>query len=699
MDITAFIHWDNDEDNILTKKNNKAKNHLGNLVTNNKFDTNDYSYMVQFIESHGTLKNLDLITKLLNDNSYIDKKLICDTLPTYFRLKTNKIKTNKNIWRNLSKLQSIKLTSEQLEGGKKFIKFIKNSRKVTFGLYGYAGTGKTTSTVEIIAYLIKNNFIKSVVFTAPTNKAVNVIKAKFRTLLKDIYEALYPLIKLKKDFDFENILDKLYIDKIKIDFITIHRLLEFKMDYNSDGGLIFMKNQCGKKKSSLLREYEIVVIDECSMIPMDLLDSIFQDIRNIGLSKSTLSNRMKIPKILFTGDPAQLPPVNETQSFIFLKNQDELTIDEYASKMHNSSIVSLTSDIDDIIQEKRKKLIDDILNIELFTLKKVVRSKIDNVTNFCYEIRKWVNGENDNPNFGDFHNKKGIKIYKYIQSTSKTDTKWFRKCLKYITKEKSSIILTWTNKQTDLYNEFIRRKIFGNEKLEKYVVGDILMLTEFYCLDSNTNNKSNDYDFCEKDDTNKFYTSDQIIVLKTKKKVQILKPFVFTSNKSIRKIKKYLLIENNCRQIINLINNLIAKKQYKYWKLTVNKIGEPVNTNHDIKVLLDSELEDYKKIKDEISGCILKFSTKVLEDFKDIAKQIETLVIKPLWKQWHEVFVMPFANVNYGYSITCHKGQGSNFYNVFVDIDDIGKNGNINEVKKCIYTAITRTINKLYILI
>ena len=42
--------------------------------------------------------------------------------------------------------------------------------------------------------------------------------------------------------------------------------------------------------------------------------------------------------------------------------------------------------------------------------------------------------------------------------------------------------------------------------------------------------------------------------------------------------------------------------------------------------------------------------------------------------------IQPFANVNYGYAITCHKGQGSNFYNVFVDIEDIVKNNKEEEI-------------------
>ena len=687
MNLESYVKYEVNDKSTQSIQSNTlqiAKKHLGQLVSDNRLDLKYFELINEFINNI-TLKNADSILSLLNNNEYIDLKKIIDSIKILFRLnKSSKLSIKKTVWKGLKNISHIKLTDEQLKCGKKLLKFIKNSNETTFGLYGYAGTGKTTTTVEIISYLIKNGFIKSVVFTAPTNKAVNVIKSKFRIHLKDIYEKYYS-VKLDKDFDFENILDKLYTDNIKIDFITIHRLLEFKIDYNSDGGLIFIRNNCikqSKKKSSLMNQYEIVIIDECSMIPMDLLDVIFNEIRKLNNS----------PKVVFTGDPAQLPPVNETQSFIFLKNPEELTLDEYVSKMHSSSVVSITSDIDDILEEKRSNFIKDIMNMKTFTLKKVVRSKIDNVTNFCYEIRRWVNNEEQNPDLQSFNNKKGIKIYDYLDNIIKTKTKWFKNCVKNIKKGKSSIILTWTNKQSDLYNSIIRKKMFGGDILDKYVIGDILMLTEFYCLDNYQDNEYNEYN---EESNNKLYTSDQIIVICTKKCYHQIKNFEFMTNTSIRKIKKTLCIEQKLRQLINIINSIIKNRKYQYWKLDVKKIGD--NDEHTIKVLCDHVVEDYNKLKENISINIINFSKQLLGDCSE--KQIENLILKPLWKQWHEIFISPFANVNYGYSITCHKGQGSNFFNVYVDIHDISKNGNFNEVKKCIYTAVTRTVNKLYMLV
>ena len=78
---------------------------------------------------------------------------------------------------------------------------------------------------------------------------------------------------------------------------------------------------------------------------------------------------------------------------------------------------------------------------------------------------------------------------------------------------------------------------------------------------------------------------------------------------------------------------------------------------------------------------------------------MEKHVVKQLWKNWNKVFVEPYASVNYGYSITCHKAQGSSFHDVYVDLDDILVNTKTKEAKKCAYTAVTRTSNELNVLV
>ena len=73
--------------------------------------------------------------------------------------------------------------------------------------------------------------------------------------------------------------------------------------------------------------------------------------------------------------------------------------------------------------------------------------------------------------------------------------------------------------------------------------------------------------------------------------------------------------------------------------------------------------------------------------------------INTLYKNWQNSVIEKFAQLNYGYSITVHKSQGSTFTNVFIDILDILSNNNNEETSKCLYTAITRSSNKLILLI
>jgi ATP-dependent exoDNAse (exonuclease V) alpha subunit len=117
-------------------------------------------------------------------------------------------------------------------------------------------------------------------------------------------------------------------------------------------------------------------------------------------------------------------------------------------------------------------------------------------------------------------------------------------------------------------------------------------------------------------------------------------------------------------------------------------------------VVDDTDSERYEKFKSESSMAIKNFSKHMLNQYRTSPKQIEKFIIKPLWKQWNKIFVEPFANVNYGYSITCHKAQGSSFYDVYVDLDDILLNSQRPvEAKKCAYTAATRTSNELNVLV
>ena len=95
----------------------------------------------------------------------------------------------------------------------------------TFGLYGFSGTGKTTTIVEIVSNLLKTRLIKSVAFSAPTNKAVNVMKTKFEKYIRELYKIyshkyLVKIFYLIKEFDF-NFKKKFYHQPVIKEIISI----------------------------------------------------------------------------------------------------------------------------------------------------------------------------------------------------------------------------------------------------------------------------------------------------------------------------------------------------------------------------------------------------------------------------------------------------------------------------------------------
>ena len=67
------------------------------------------------------------------------------------------------------------------------------------------------------------------------------------------------------------------------------------------------------------------------------------------------------------------------------------------------------------------------------------------------------------------------------------------------------------------------------------------------------------------------------------------------------------------------------------------------------------------------------------------------------WLDYYD-FLRNFADISYGYSITCHKSQGSTYNTTFVLEDDIDVNLNVVERNRIKYTAYTRSSKKVYIL-
>jgi ABC-type dipeptide/oligopeptide/nickel transport system ATPase component len=648
------------ENKIINDYIEPYKIKINNLKNLDKYDED---YIMLF---DGQITKSLFYSEIINKTKDLELIDLCKKVfPHNFLIEKSKLVVQKQ------KIRTLKFTKDQKKGCKKFVEFLIDPNKKTFGLYGFSGTGKTTTLVEIVSYLLSNRLIKSVVFSAPTNKAVNVMKNKFEKYAKDIY-CIYSE-KLKNEIEhilFEELILKLHEYGIYIDFLTIHKLLNFDSEYDIDGKLCFNK----KSLNSDIEKYNLVIIDECSMLPAMMVDSIFTDIRN---------NKNKEIKIVFSGDVAQLPPVNEKNSIIFSKLCDDFPFESYLN--------CYNIDKDDIVQTtcfkiKYEQLINEIISFDNFVMKDVVRSKSNNVLGICTTIRIWTLENKEKFKIGKFIDSVDCHAYKYIKFSSKISSSWFKTFVNQCLNKQDCIILTWTNKQCDEYNNNIRKELFKNDNLDKFVIGDILMLGNFYNLGNNND-----------DNSNKFYTSEQIEVVDVKLIDKKIKKFPSSLNKETLKLEHGKIYDDHYKLIIDEMSNNV-KKSYKCWELSVKRLFSNKSEISTIYIIHDSYENVHIAEKGYIEGCVKKLRKKLVAKYREKASVIENNIIQYCWKQYHNIYIEPFGDVNYGYCITCHKAQGSTFYNVFVDLNDILKNNNINEMKRCLYTAISRTSNELHLL-
>lgn len=152
-------------------------------------------------------------------------------------------------------------------------------------LTGKAGTGKTTFLRHIVHHTYKNTAV-----AAPTGiAAINAGGVTLHSLLQLPFGAFVP--------------DNIPIPEGRVQLNTPKTLGQ--------------RMRFGKRKRALLRELELLIIDEVSMLRADLLDCIDLTLRSVRRSQQPFGGL----QLLFIGDLMQLPPV--------VKDEERLILGQY----------------------------------------------------------------------------------------------------------------------------------------------------------------------------------------------------------------------------------------------------------------------------------------------------------------------------------------------------------------------------------
>lgn len=251
-----------------------------------------------------------------------------------------------------------------------------------FTLAGYAGTGKSTIVKKIL-----DEYRYGIIVSAPTHKAKKVV---MNTTGKN-GQTLHGLLGLRPDVD----LDNFNPNDPKFNPIAIPKITDFNF----------------------------VIIDEASMINKELYELIINNVRGSQT------------KVLFMGDPAQIPPVGEKESIVF-----------------------------------------DVVDKHFHQLTKIERQNDSNPLMFIYDALR----NNLNRLDGGFKRiSKTISTGEGVIFT--TDKRAFRKAVlsKYADDEFKKDtdfckLIAWKNETVRMSNQIIRNQLLGTDT-DIVEVGDLLM--------------------------------------------------------------------------------------------------------------------------------------------------------------------------------------------------------------------------------
>lgn len=290
------------------------------------------------------------------------------------------------------------LNDQQAEAFDKVVAFIKNKDKngSMFSLKGYAGTGKTFTMSRIVEHIENILPRYKIAMTAPTNKAVQVLRESSEVSPKVVFK-------------------------------TIHSLLGLKEVIKESGQIEFEKDPQENERGIL--SYKIIIVDEVSM----LADKLFFELKRY----------CDQVKIIFMGDPAQIPPVGKEDCEPFLFPEEHKIIEYQLTKIMR--------------QANGSAIVDN-----------------------SFKIR-------ENLEFDGMRFERGNDVEIFSATEQRPDiAKVFEESFPKGKKVIDVRVIAWTNQKVRDYNTYIRKLIYG-EEVARYMDNERLIMNKPFQVEHSDN--------------------------------------------------------------------------------------------------------------------------------------------------------------------------------------------------------------------
>jgi exodeoxyribonuclease-5 len=199
-----------------------------------------------------------------------------------------------------------------------------------------------------------------------------------------------------------------------------------------------------------------------------------------------------------------------------------------------------------------------------------------------------------------------------------------------------TIVITRSNKRANSFNNAIRNRIFYYE--EELTSGDLLMVVK------------NNYHWAKEEESMDFIANGDLMEIVRIRRGQELYGFRF------------------CDVTVRFPD---------------------YNTELDLKILLETLHSDSPALPKELSD---KLFYAVLEDYAGISRKREKM------KQMKTDPYYNVVQVKYAYAVTCHKAQGGQWKNVFIDLSYIPPDQIGTDFYRWLYTAFTRATERIFLI-